>query len=785
MNQIKISIRNFKHSPMLLFVNLPGLAIGLAAFLLLMVYIKHETSFDQHIENKDRVIRLYNKIIEENSVETYGICMRKAYSEVPAEIPGIEKTTQIYRGWYQNILRGEDRFNNKEMYYVDKEFFDVFGFKLLSGNNNDALGQKGRLVLTETLAQHIFGSIECVGEVVEIDEEEYIIGGVIEDMPINSHLQFDVLCSMETINPDLDFGGLEFFTYYLLKENANEKEVSNKISTLNDIKVNELFSTFNAECISGTEPLSDIHLHTKVDWDLSRKGSMESILLIGFLAAFILLIAIINFINLYIFHGEKRLLEIGMRKSFGATLLSLRKLFYLETALLSLIALTFAILLTMVTLPYFSDLIQVELNILQILTPQSIIGIILFIILLVFVSGSYPAHYLSKLSVIDAVKGGEKSLKRKKYLTVSSVLLQFFISIFLIVSLLVVNAQINYMKSIPLGFDAEKVIAVRGFNQRLGEKAQSISEELKKLTFVQSVGTSVHGMGAGYSGQVVYKYGESEESGKSLNEYRVMTGFCETLELELLSGRFFRDNNEDKMGIILNQKAVEMLGYDNPIGQFLMMHGDEPLKVIGVVKDFYYDDNAGQEIQPLCLTAYANNVNNFYLKLIGDFNDEKKADLEEVFIKFLPDYKMNARTVKSIYDYKFQSEERLFNLILSGAILAIFLSFIGMFALSVFNVQKRSKEIGLRKVHGSTSLQVLLKILADILIWVVWAMIPAFLVAIITMRFALSHFANRISLSPIYFILGGMIAILIASIAISFKSIKAATQNPVDSLRYE
>ncbi len=785
MNQIKISIRNFKHSPMLLFVNLPGLAIGLAAFLLLMVYIKHETSFDKHIENKDRVIRLYNKIIEENSVETYGICMRKAYSEVPAEIPGIEKTTQIYRGWYQNIARGEDRFDNKEMYYVDKEFFDVFGFKLLSGNNNDALGQKGKLVLTETLAQHIFGSIECVGEVVEIDKEEYIIGGVIEDMPINSHLQFELLCSMETINPDLYMGGLEFFTYYLLKENANAEEVSKKITTLNDIKVNELFNTFNAECISGTEPLNDIHLHTKVDWDISRKGSMESIMLIGFLAAFILLIAIINFINLYIFHGEKRLLEVGMRKSFGATLMSLRKLFYLETALLSLIALTFAVLLTMVALPYFSDLIQVDLNILQILTLQSIIGIILFIITLVFVSGSYPAHYLSKLSVIDAVKGGAKSLKRKKYLTVSSVLLQFFISIFLIVSLLVVNAQINYMKSIPLGFDAEKVIAVRGFNQRLGEKAKSISEELKKLTFVQSVGTSVHSMGGGFSGQVVYKYGESEENGKSLNEYRVMAGFCETLQLELLNGRFFRDNDEDKMGIILNQKAVEMLGYENPIGQFLMMHGDEPLKVIGVVKDFYYDDNAGQEIQPLCLTAYASNVNNFYLKLIGDYNDEKKTALEEVFIKFLPDYKINTRAVEAIYEYKFHSEERLFSLILSGALLAILLSFIGMYALSVFNVQKRTKEIGLRKVHGSTSLQVLLKILADILIWVVWAMIPAFLAAIVTMRFALSHFANHISLSPIYFILGGLIAILIATIAISFKSIKAATQNPVDSLRYE
>lgn len=785
MNQIKISIRNFKHSPMLLFVNLPGLAIGLAAFLLLMVYINHETSYDQHFETKDNVIRLYNQISEENSVETYGICMRKAFTEIPSQVPEIEKATQIYRGWTQTINRGADLFINGEMYYVDKDFFEVFGLKLLSGNQEDALGQNQKLVLTETLARKFFGDIDCVGEVLEIDKQEYIIGGVVEDMPINSHIQFDLLCSMESLNPNIFLGGLEFFTYYLIREHANQEEVGNKIAALNDITVNELFNTFSAQSISGTEPLSDIHLHTKIDWDLSRKGSMGSIILIAFLAAFILLIAIINFINLYIFHGEKRLLEIGMRKSFGATLLSLKKLFYLETAIISIIALSFALLLTLAALPYFSQLMQVHLSFLEILTPQSIIGIILFLIVLIFVSGSYPANYLSKLSVTDAVKGGVKSLKRKKYLTVSSVLLQFFISIFLIVSLLVVNAQINYMKSIPLGFNAENVICVNGFNQHLGEKANSIKEELKKLNFVQTIGTSVHSMGGGCSGQVVYKYGESEESGKGIDEYRVQAGFCETMQMELVSGRFFRDTQEDKQGIILNESAVKMMGLENPIGQSLMMFSDDPLKIIGVVKDFYYDNNAGQLIQPICLTAYASNVNNFYMKIIGEDSQEKQEALSKVFTKFLPDYKLNTKMVKEIYGRKFREEERFFSLVLSAALLAILLSFIGMFALSVFNVEKRTKEIGLRKVHGSTSLQVLLKVLADILIWVVWAMLPAFLVTIIIMQFALSHFANRISLSPIYFILGGLIAILIATLAISFKSIKAATQNPVESLRYE
>jgi putative ABC transport system permease protein len=228
-----------------------------------------------------------------------------------------------------------------------------------------------------------------------------------------------------------------------------------------------------------------------------------------------------------------------------------------------------------------------------------------------------------------------------------------------------------------------------------------------------------------------------------------------------------------------------MLGFENPVGQSLIMFDKEPLKIIGVVKDFYYNENSGQLIQPLCLTAYSDAVNVFYLKIQGDFTKEKRESVAKVFHDFLPDYQFSSFVLKDIFNHKYADEERFFSMVFSGTLLAIFLSFIGMFALSVYNVERRTKEIGVRKVHGSTSSQVVMKLLSDILIWVILAMFPAFLMAYIAMRQVLTNFANKIELSPLYFFLGGFIALFIATLAISFKSISAANQNPVDSLRDE
>lgn len=781
---IKI-LKNFKRSPMLLFVNLPGLAIGLAAFILLMIYVVHETSFDQHFPTKSRVYRLYNTIIEDNTAHTYPICSSKAYTEIPAEIPEIEKACQIYRGGRVILTKEEAQYTVNSLLYVDSEFFDVFGLELLQGEKEQALQVSHQMILTQSVAQSIFGDKSCLGEVLRIRGEDYQITGVIADLPKTTHFQFDILVSMKSVYSGIYYGGLEFFTYYLLDKNSDPKAIELKIAERNNKIVFDIFNAENVTIRSGIEPLTSLHLHTRADFDLSQKGSMRQIILVGALAAFILLIAIINFINLYIFQGEKRLLEIGIRKSYGATPGSLRRMFYLETALIILPAFALALLLAQAGISYFSRLMWVDLSFQDIISPSNILMMAVFLVLLVFLAGSYPAHFLSRLPLIDAVQGGIKSVHRKKWLSVSSVVLQFFISILLIVSLLVLYGQISYMKNIPLGFNPDKVVGISNFNVPIHDKADAIEQELQKLTFVEQLGSSGHFMGGGVSGQGVYLFGQSEEKGKSINEYRVQPGFCEVMELQLAAGRFFRDTPSDKSTIILNQSAVKMLGLADPVGQSLIMHGDEPLKIIGVVEDFYYNENAGQKIEPLCLTAYSDQVNVFYLKILGEFTQDRREAVAKVFHDFLQDYQFSNFSLGDRFAGKYAVEDRFFSMVLSGTILAIFLSFIGMYALSGYNVERRTKEIGIRKVHGSSTFQVVIKLLNDILIWVVLAMIPAFLVAYIAMRQVLMNFVNKVSLSPFYFFLGGIIALTIATLAILYKTIAAANQNPVESLRDE
>ena len=781
--KITNTLRNFKRSPLLLFISIPGLMVGLTAAILLMAYIKHETSFDKSFTNKERVVRLYSTWIEDNSVSIWPICTREAYTELPKQIPEIELATQIYRGGRINISFNKKQFEDQRVLYADAEIFNVFGLDLLEGNKDDALKQKNTVVVSESFAQKMFASNDCLNKVLKIDNEDYSITGVIKDLPPTTHFSFDVLTSLNTLNLEL-FGGLEFFTYYLLQANTNFDDVNIKISSFYTNMLNEHFGDFNATFKSGIEKLLRLHLHSITEFDLSAKGNMTQAYILGFIVFFILLIAIINYVNLFILYGEKRATEIGIRKSFGASIFSLVRLFYFESALLNIIAFLLTFLLIAAVFSLSLTHLAADISFLELTSPSSIAAFIGFFLFLILITGAYPAFYLSKLKAIDVIKGGSKSISRKKWLSVLSVLVQFSISVFLITALLIINSQLDYLKSIPLGFKSENVYGISGFNKEISQNSQTVKDELSKLPYIKDIGASGHFMGGGCSGQLIYPYGESAETAKSINQYRVQEGFCKTIGLPLAEGRFFNGTSQDKQSIILNQAAVKMLDLTNPIGKQLVLWED-PLEVIGVTKDFYYNEYAGEEIAPLVI-SYSNNwINVIYIRISGEFNKERQEQIAEIFNKFDIDYHFQFFALEDTYDSKFYEINTLMKLLLYAALLAIFLSFTGMFALSVFNVEKRTKEIGIRKVLGSTSIQVLVKLIKDTLIWVLISMPLPFLLVYIIMNEWLKTFANRIEINVLYFLIGGLIAVIIAVLAVSVKSIQKARSNPVDSLRYE
>ncbi|MGD9557385.1 MAG: ABC transporter permease [Mangrovibacterium sp.] len=781
MINLRFTFKMFRKSPLLVFVGIPGLAVGLAAVLLLMVYLRQELSFDQHFETKNRVLRLYNKVTEQNQTQVYGICTRKAYTEIPSKVPDVEAATQIYRGWEVNVKSGENLFPSLNLMYADPEFFKVFGIDLVERNEDTALEGKNKLVLTRSAAQKIFHRTNCVGKVVSVSEKEFVVSGVMEDLPATTHFNFDLLASMETINPE-KFGGLEFFTYFLIREKANVGEAGKHINVLNDTMMKPWGESYDLQTESGTELLRSLHLHSIVDFDLSSKANFTQILSIAGIAVFILLIALVNYINLYLLHGEKRIAEIASRKSLGAGRREMARLFYTETGLIGLMAFLLALLLVRIAQPYFSGLMQSPVNLSDLYTPSGLLLIVGFLAFLILVSGAYPGFYLSRINLVSGLKGKSDQVNRKQSFSIVTVLVQFSVTIFLISSMVVVHSQVNYLKNLPLGFSPQQVVGIDGFNPKAQGKFESIQSDLSQLPFIESIGFSWHHMGGGSSGQGIRKFGDPGNY-LSVNEYRAQSGFCETMKLQLIDGRFFGGEG-DRRAIVLNEAAANLLGLDRPVGSLLEMHGEQ-LEVIGLVEDFCYEARPGELIAPLVLSGAGDRAQVLYMRINGDFNPERQRQVASVLNKYDPDFIFRHFLLTNTFLSKFDNERRMVKMVSAGTFLAIVISFIGIMALSVMNVSRRTKEIGIRKVAGSSVAGIMTALLRQTVILVVISCLIASAAGYLVMQRWLSNYMERIHLHPGYFLLSGLVALVIALLAVSWQSWKAATRNPVEALRYE
>ena len=779
---LRFTLRVLKRNPLLVFVNIPGLAIGLSVVLLLSVYINNERRFDKHFSTKNRVYRLYNDVTEDNKTEIFPICLRKAQTEIPPQIPEIEASTQIYQSWNVTAKYKDKQFASLSMLYADPEFFDVFGLNLICGDKNTALQGENNAVISASTARKIFNTTDCAGEYISLSEVPFLVTGVIEDLPKTTHFQFDVLGSMQTIHPE-QFGGLELYTYFLLYPNADPISTNKKIAAINDELMIPWGEDYEMTKSSGLEKLSRLHMYSICDFDLSPKANRKTIGLIAGLAFFILLIALVNYINLYILHGEKRIAEISARKALGATKKNLALMFYTETAVIGFISIVLALFLSILARPVFSNLMQRPLEVHEILSPSGILILIGILIIIILISGAYPTFYLSRIQMVNGLKGKSDHIKRKSRLSSISVLVQFTISIFLILSVVVIHAQIKHLKDVPLGFSVDQVYAITGLHKEARKHYKSIDEEIQSLPFIEQSGFSFHTMGMGCSGQAIKIYGDPGIM-KSIYEYRVQPGFCETMKLQLTEGRFLNDSESDKSGVILNQTAVKMLGLKNPIGTLVDI-GFDPMSVVGVVEDFYANGHAGEPITPLMLDIYSDRVTTLYVRVIGDLNADKQKQITAVIKQFDSEYIFTYVPLSHVYNNKFRSEERVLRIITSGALLAIFISFIGLMALSVMQVSRRTKEIGIRKVMGSSEAEVVLLLLRKTMILVLIAMAIAFIAAYIVLQHWLSAYTDRIYLHAGYFLVSGIFALLIALLATGIQSFKAATRNPVEALHYE
>jgi len=784
MKDLVFVLRLLYRHPMMFLTNFVGLTIALTMTILAITYIRFELSYDRHFSTKDQTIRLYHRVTDNTSVVVHGISLRDSYSQLPEQVPEIQAAVQLYGGWPTTVKSQDQKLSRIPFFFADPEVFEVFGLNLLTGDRDAALTGKGSAVVSRSMAQRLFGTTNCTGQQIEADGETLMITGVMEDLPKNSHLSMDVVASMSTVLDLQYFGGLEFQTYYLLKPNVNRAQAEEKISRISDKLLANWASATNSKVESGVEPLTDLYLFSRTGSYIPNHGSLSQLIIVGIIALFILITAIISYINLFIIQGEKRLVEISTRSLFGATKTSLSRLFFMETLFVFMTATIGALLLSLYMLPFLSTLLQSKVSTGELFSPWGILSVAIVLLLLLGISTLYPVLYLSRLPYVQGLRGQLSSGGNNHRLSTASVFIQFTVVAFFISCLVTILAQLHHMRNVPPGFEPSNVITVNSCSSTLSGSYNGLRNELLKLPFVTAVSGGEHYMGGGCSGQLIRKPGDDEHNNKGINEYRVKPGFGELMHFDLVDGRFFRESMADSQAVMLNEAAVRMLGISPQAGQ-TVLYNDEAVEVIGILKDFYYMSNPGDPIQPLALANCFWGSPNIYIRTRGELAPDQLDQVKEVFAAFDPGYLFQYKALSEVFEGMYRKENRLARLVMTGGVAEVVISLISLLALTILTISRRTKEIGIRKVNGSSARQVISLLLKETLAVVTIAIIIASIVSYLIMTHWLNEYAQRIHLHAGYFLATALFVIILALTATIGQTWYAATRNPVDSLRYE
>ena len=807
---LKISSRHLLKQSFYTVINVAGFAVGLAACLLILLFIKNELGFDQHHSESERIYRVYweGKI---GAMERKGAVTATPLAETMlAEFPEVELAARIGPDMYDsgnNQIRrssGVQSAYQEGFIYSDPSFMDIFQFPMVAGDASSALKEPYTMVLTEEKVIQFFGNENPIGQTMILNENEenpYKITGVMEDMPEPTHLQFNFILSMEGVRTSKipNWGFNNFVTYVKLGEGADPLALEEKFPAF--ITKHEREEIVDRMEDPGNyfnyilQPVTDVHLHSSEIRGYWLHGDSQYVWLFGIIAGFILLIAGINFMNLSTARSANRAKEVGMRKVLGSGKGQLFTQFLTESVLVSLIAFVLALAIAAQSLPFFNDLTGKALafpwN--EKLLVLSLFGVAMLIGIL---SGLYPAAFLSAFHPLKVLKGKLSSGSRSGGFRSTLVVVQFTTSIALIIGSLVVMKQVDFIQNKKLGFDKEQMLIVES-TFTLGDKAKTFKEELKKLAEVENV--SITGYipvdGYSYNGSGIWVDGsDPKESEQGMAKWYVDHDYIKTLGMEIVEGRDFNiEMPTDSMAIILNRKGVEILELDDPIGTKVNSYtyldpetGElhfETYTIIGVVEDFHFQ-TMKQDIEGMSLVIGGNRSNIMVKARTGDMKN-LISQVETKWNAFSPNQRFRYNFLDDQYAKMYDFEQRVGNIfsVLTG--LAIFIACLGLFALATFMAEQRSKEIGVRKVLGASVGDVVFLLIKNFAVLVLISILIAVPIAWYFMDGWLSDFAYRIDLDWKMFVLAGFSALLIAMLSIGYQAVRAAVANPVEAIKEE
>jgi putative ABC transport system permease protein len=781
-----IAIRNLFKNKLSSLINIIGLSVSITLVIHLTLFVLNELSYDRFHEKHDRIFRVLSEFTPPGeNTSTLAICQGQLPLVINGTIPEVESTVRIFDRDYSTIEYNDKRFADNHFIHVDSTFFDVFSFKLLSGSPHSDLSVKENLFISRKLALKVFGSIDIVGKMIKISNRNFNVMGVFENVPQNSHLQFDMVGGISEVESLVYHSGLEFLNYVLLKENIDQEAALKKICRKYDELTKVFFKNDNIICLGRTQALTNIWLHSNnIKYDVVH-GNINDIYIAGVLIVFVLLIAIVNFINLMVVKAEERAKEIAIRKMAGARIGSIQRQFMGETFLVIVISVLLAIIFVEISQPLFNSITGKVLSFSGSFSLKLLLVLIMLSIIFSIICGAYPALYLSGFPVTRIFKGNSPKGKNSSPLSKFLVFIQFSIVIFLISSLLVFYLQMDFIKNSDLGFDNEQVVDVTDQNGGIYKSFQTIKQILLQDPKILNVSFAQGITAREMSGQYAGKIDNAEGKQYPVRHDRIDHDFIKTFRMKLIEGRDFNIGMPtDKRAFIINETAKKELNLPpNAVGLRLVMNEDTG-ELIGVVKDFHFA-SLHDKIEPLFMTLTQPNWGHFYIRIQPGSIHESLNYIRKTMQYVDPHYLFEYEFVDDYFNKQYNSDEKIHKMVFYASILCILIALVGLIALTSVTTAKRTKEIGVRKVFGAFISNIIGLLLNDILKWVLLANIIAWPSAYFVMHKWLEGFAYRIHFPFLILLLSGTLATLIAALAIIFEVIKNARRNPVTSLRYE
>ncbi|TLP82666.1 ABC transporter permease [Maribacter sp. ACAM166] len=807
-NYFKIAWRSLKKQSFFTFLNIIGLSIGITGALLITLYVVDEVNHDTMFKDVDRIYRI------DTDIKFGGVEMKAAEAAAPMaaamkkDFPQVKQTVRLRTRGSALVRPVGEQANAKEtnVAFADAFFFDFFGIDVVSGDAKTALSEPKTLVLTKTAAEKHFGKESALGKRLLLNNTDtYTVSGVIDDLPKNSILRdYSIFMAMEgyPASKENNWGGSNFVTFIKLASGADIEDFQEPLQgMLEDYMLpwaQKYFPGMTGETFEAsgnyiryhTMPLADIHLYSQRDQEMSANGSIQNVYILSFIGLFLMILASVNFMNLSTAHSLKRAKEIGVRKTLGSSTRDLVWQFLTESVLISFLSLVAGMLLSAALLPYFNQLSGKEISI-PFTNATFWIIILAATVLLGLFSGSYPASFMSQFEPVKTLQGGGQSSVGGGKVRNALVVFQFGISVFLIVGTLVVFQQLNFIQSKDLGFTKDQILILED-TFSLGNQITVFKDEIKELSQVENA--TVSGFLPTPSWRSNSSYFEEgardQESAISIQTWKVDDDYMSTLNMELIAGRDFdKKIIADSLSVIINEATLPIMGVNATEALGMRISEDiekeipQYFKVIGVVKNFHFE-SLKENIQPLGLFMGASTGTMAVKLKAGDFS-EALAGIEGIWNNMAPGQPFSYRFMDESFNATYDAEQRLGKIFTVFTFLSILIACLGLFGLAAFNAQKRTKEIGIRKVLGASVGQISFRLTTDFLKMVGIAILIAMPLGWYVMNKWLEDFSYRIEIGFGVFALAAFLAITVAVVTVSFQSIKAAIVNPVKSLRSE